>query len=234
MKREIKQHWLILDCETGGLNPLENPVTEIAMIAVDKVDFRVVNQWETLIKPYAELVVTKEALENTGMTMSDINGGRPINKVVDIMIQFLENITPSGDRGRNKPLIVGHNVGFDIRFITKMFELADKQLIDYVDSSVEDIEGKKPREGYVNCLDTLRLSRELWKDEGKFTLSDCCRRIGVDHIAAHRAMPDVIATSKLFRYIIDKMIVKKVSSKAQLDEDEETRKVDELLNAFEF
>ena len=215
-KKESKQKYLILDCETGGLNPLENPITEIAMIAVDKDTFREVNRWETFVRPYADLKLTKEALRGTGITMEQINNGKQLKNFVEMMIKFMDSISPKNDRGgRNNPLIVGHNVGFDIRFIRTAFSFVDKDLYDYVDASVEAIDKlynpvKNAREGDINRIDTLTLSRELWNDGGRHRLSDCCQRIGYEHIDSHRAMPDVIATKALLEYLITRKLRGKI------------------------
>jgi len=218
MKREIKQRYIILDCETGGLNCLENPITEIAMIAVDRVKFEEVNRWETFVKPYADLVISPKALQMTGISMDQINSGKSVDKMVDVMIKFFESVTPPHDRGRNKPLIVGHNVGFDIRFISKAFELVDKQLYNYVSSSAED--KYNPREGDIGRLDTMYLSREHWKDDGKFSLFACCKRIGIDIIDSHRAMNDVLATWKLLEFLMTRFSVDKKKSGIKVSEEE--------------
>lgn len=203
LKKENKQCYVIVDCETGGLNPLENPITEIAILAVDKETFKEVNRWETFVRPYAELDYNPQALKGTGITLEMINGGKLIKNVVEILIKFFLNVTPPHDKGRNRPILVGHNVGFDIRFIAKAFELCDKELYDYVDASTED--KQPPREGYVNCLDTYKLARELWRDGGKLNLTACCKRIGVDLIDGHRAMADVVSTWRLLEYLIRRL-----------------------------
>jgi len=203
VKKENKQCYVIVDCETGGLNPLEDPITEIAVLAVDKESFGEINRWETFVRGYADLKYHPDALKGTGVTMEMINSGKLIKNVVEILIKFFSNITPPHDKGRNKPLLVGHNVGFDIRFIQKAFELCDKQLYDYVDASIE--ERQPPREGYVNCIDTYKLARETWRDGGKLNLSACCKRIGVDLVDGHRAMNDVISTWRLVEYLIKRL-----------------------------
>lgn len=234
--REYKQPYLIIDCETGGLSEYNNPITEIAMIAVDKLTFKELNRWETFVRPYADLKIEKQALQATGITMDMINSGKQLKNMVEMMIKFLESITPKFDKGNNYPIIIGHNPLFDIRFIVKAFEFVDKQLYDYVSSSHED--GEKPKGGMISYLDTCQLSREIWNDGGRFTLTHCCQRIGYNHIDSHRAMPDVIATLRLLEFIMKRMrmdvTTKKSVMKNPLGEEIKEQGITNFRKHFQF
>lgn len=200
-----KQVYLVIDCETGGLNALENPITEIALKAIEKDTYKEINQYTTLIKPYADLKIEPEALKRTGITQEMLNSGRPMKLVIETIKEFCKSLTPVGDRGANKPIIVGHNVTFDIRFLKKAFELYNEVLFGHVSASTEDIKGAAPREGEINVIDTLTLSRELWGEKVKLTLGICCQRIGVSFTDSHRAMNDVNSTVKLLEFLIERL-----------------------------
>lgn len=186
------QSYLLLDCETGGLDCDKHPITQIALLAIDTVTFKEVNRFETFVKGYGGLTYDPIALKSTNITLADINKGITIEKLIPLFIAFCQNITPKGDRGRNFPIIVGHNVVFDLRFIKYAFNYCKKNLHESVNSNGREIV----------YIDTLPLSRAKWPNEGKHNLGACCERAGYKFADAHRAMADTVATKKLFEFLI--------------------------------
>ncbi|MCU5753100.1 3'-5' exonuclease [Lactococcus lactis] len=89
-------------------------------------------------------------------------------------------------------ILVGHNVNFDINFLYDEFESRNIILSN-------------------NFIDTMRISRRLFKDERHHRLSDLIQRhnIIIDK-DLHRAEVDINATNKAFeifkQYIIDQKI----------------------------
>lgn len=97
-------------------------------------------------------------------------------------------------------ILVGHNVNFDINFLYDEFESRNIILSN-------------------NFIDTMRISRRLFKDERHHRLSDLIQRhnIIIDK-ELHRAEVDINATNKAFeifkQYIIDhKIDLEKFSKK---------------------
>lgn len=97
-------------------------------------------------------------------------------------------------------ILVGHNVNFDINFLYDEFESRNIILSN-------------------NFIDTMRISRRLFKDERHHRLSDLIQRhnIIIDN-ELHRAEVDINATNKAFeifkQYIIDhKIDLEKFSKK---------------------
>lgn len=220
----IDFNYLIIDFETGGLNPLKNPITEIGLIAVDANNFKEIARFESFVKGYNNLVYDPRALSSTGITMEQINSGIDVKKMVSVMFDFCRDITPKGDKGKNKPLIVGHNVGFDIGFAKEACLYSGKKLQDIVALT---------EYGEIDRYDTLRESRNKWKDNGVFKLGACMKRIGIDMVDAHRAMNDCVNTKKLAKYLI-------IDSQSGTN-DKETKQdfkgekeVDEFRKKFEF
>ena len=52
-----KANYIIFDCETGGLDPIKNPITQIALLTIDSESLKELNRWETYVKPYDDLVI---------------------------------------------------------------------------------------------------------------------------------------------------------------------------------
>ena len=79
----IKSNYIVFDCETGGLDETKNPITQYAAVILDGKTLKEKDRFETFIKPYNDLVIEKQALEHTMVTMSDVNSGISVKKFVE-------------------------------------------------------------------------------------------------------------------------------------------------------
>jgi DNA polymerase-3 subunit alpha (Gram-positive type) len=176
-------NFIVSDLETGGFSAEKNPITEIALVVVD-INLNIIQEYETLVKPYGDLVIEKQALEVTKMDLNEINNGKDSKQVV---LELIDIFKPLKAGKYTKPIFVGHNFEFfDLKFFIKLFEFHNKDLFDYIDKHVED---------------TMWISRKKWGHDNlnaDFKLTTCCNRAGVEHVQAHRALPDTKATAKLF------------------------------------
>ena len=204
----IRSNYIVFDCETGGLNENENPITQYAAVILDGRTLKEIDRWETYVKPYNDLEITKEALEKTMVNMSDINSGLSLKEFVAVAKEFWKQHqvrTKYKNMGRLVP--VGHNVTFDIRFINKAMEL---------DGSKEDMFETH----YENFIDTFALAKLTWgiKGDEKLKLGICAERADIILTDAHGAMNDVEATADLLRYYVKNLrnekVVKKVVEEA--------------------
>tara|TARA_R100000734_G_C3296529_1_gene87638 strand:- start:40 stop:651 length:612 start_codon:yes stop_codon:yes gene_type:complete len=180
-------NYIVFDCETGGLDPKVNPITEIALLAFSGEDFKEIAKYETFIAPYGAMQYEPKALEITKISMEMIRSGKPYKTVVKELISFFKDVKR---KGRMKPLLIAHNANFDKGMIEELFTQAGKNLYD----SVEPI-----------YLDTMWLSRLKDPDKPKHNLGTVCQREGIELVNAHRAMDDVEATKEVFSSIIGKM-----------------------------
>lgn len=203
-----KQRIILLDFETGGLDCEENPITEVALVVLDSFTFKELDRFETYVKPYNNLKIGQKALEVTGIKLSDINKGMDIKSVVSAIIILCQKHTPKGDKGRNRPIIAGHKISFDINFMKYAFKFVGKKMEDYWSSDGEEIDR----------LDTLVMSRHTWKEESEessFSLKACLKRIGESISGAHKAINDVKANIKLLQFLLTGMRgVEKTSKKS--------------------
>ena len=204
----IKSNYIIYDTETGGLDPKKNPITQFACVVLDYHSLKEIDRWETFIRPYNDLVIEKEAIEHTMVSMSDINRGMKSKDFVNTAVEFF---TSHFAKGKNKSFCrlvpVGHNVTFDNGMLEYIFNFEKKNLWDFF---------------YPNFIDTLPLAKLTWGIDGteKLKLGMCCERAKISLTDAHGAMNDVEATAELFRFFMKKLRAKKGGV---LDDDEEIR-----------
>jgi DNA polymerase III alpha subunit (gram-positive type) len=217
-----RYNYIIFDFETGGLDSTLNPITEIGMMLVNGDNLKEINKWESYIKPYNNLTLEKRALEITMITETQLNKGLDIKQMVDTFCILAKSITPKGDKGQKRPTLVGHNVAFDISFLQYAFKLCGKNLEDYVHSNQKEI----------TAIDTMKLAQQAWNDE-KSNLAYCCKKIGIDHVDAHRAMNDVVVTWKLWSYFVRAMRGSNTTTKGSVITVEEN-KTQEFRNTFQF
>ena len=64
--------YLVMDTETGGLDPAQNPITSFAAVVLDFNTLKEVDRWETYVKPYNDLQITKESKDD-----GEYGGGEP-------------------------------------------------------------------------------------------------------------------------------------------------------------
>lgn len=178
----MKNNIGITDCETGGFNPEENPITQIAITVIDAETFEDLESYSTFIKPYDDLIITPAALEASRVTMREINKGEDVAKVFKILIQLFKKYS---GRGNNSKLILGgHNFGFDLGFLEYLFKRFNQNLYDYVDKF---------------HYDTMKLypHMEIFSGKFKYNLTNLSERYGFSLTSAHGAEPDVKVTKDL-------------------------------------
>jgi DNA polymerase III alpha subunit (gram-positive type) len=178
-------NYIVFDCETGGLDPYKNPITQIALLTIESNTLKELNRWETFVKPYDDLEITKAALDTTGLKMADINSGMSKKELVSALITYFKE-SATNNRPEKRPVLVGHNVQFDMGFLHYIFHTTDKSVFDYVSPTQ---------------IDTMSLTKMYGKTE-RLKLEIACAEFGIVLKNAHSAMPDVLATTDLLKHYI--------------------------------
>jgi len=197
--------YLVTDVETGGLPDKlkklathEVALTEIAFVAIDSETLEIVDQKSWLFKPYKDnLVYEPEAAQVSGISLDFLKeNGLEMKDAFKDICKFLS----FQKRGRNLPKIVGHNIkNFDLPFIEGLFEINDTDISQYFNGDV---------------YDTMDWARDKWI-EGKFNLQAVCQRFGIEHVSAHRALPDTIVTAKVFIQFIKLLRAEQIAEKKE-------------------
>lgn len=189
----ITSYYIVHDCETGGLDPMSNPITQYAAIILDYDTLKEVDRYETCVKPYNGLKIEIEALNHTMLTMAEINNGIVLPKFVkDIQQLYDKHRGRAKSKDANRLISVGHNVPFDHMFLAYALAMQGLDIWDYFQDAF---------------IDTQVLSKMAWGVNGteKLKLGVCCERAGISLTDAHGAMNDVEATADLLRYFVRRM-----------------------------
>ena len=192
-----KSNYIVFDCETGGLYKDEHPITQFACQILDFKTLKEIDRWETFVRPYEGLKITKAALDKTMVNISEINTGitiKEFNKTFSTFLQQHNSVSKNSLKGRLIP--VGHNLSFDNGFLEYAFNLDKLDFYDFV---------------YEDGFDTMKFAHAVWNltGEEKINLGKCCEYAGIKITDAHGAANDVEATCELLRYFIKKMRSKK-------------------------
>lgn len=196
---KLNKNYIVFDFETGGLDASVNAITELAFIVLDGETLNEIERYSSFVLPYNKRY-DDQALQFTGISMEMLKNGQPLKKVLEDFKNCCEkNKTPkAGIKGF--PLLVGHNVEFDIDFL---FTACVEQNVDLSKSlTTKSIYGlQKPV-----AIDTLEDCIRLWPGEKKHTLTHCVERAKIEKVGdAHRALDDVLSNVELFRYLTFKL-----------------------------
>lgn len=183
---------LYLDTETGGVDSRENSLIQIGGIIVENgVELE---RFNIKIKPNPNLITSIEALEVQGRTMELINQDNTFISEKEAFTKFkkiLDKYVPFGVDIKDKLLIVGYNVNFDVEFIDAFCKrYAFPYFRSKINSSLQDplyLLGNLQLRGMLPILKNNKL--ETWMEYFKLGKQD------------HDAWSDIKATRELYKII---------------------------------
>lgn len=162
--------YVVVDTETTGLNHLTDEMIEIAIITV--VGDQTVEEYSTLIHPMVP--VSAQASAVNGLTEADL-----------IEAPRLADVLPEIRRRLDGKTIIGHNVTFDLGFIS-------------------DALAAPERPADLCYIDTMNLSRQCVPAK-THKLQALAAQLGLDPGQAHRALGDARTTLQLYQYCVNKL-----------------------------
>ncbi len=149
--------YIALDIETTGLYPGTDKIIEIGAVRVDEDGSEHV--FETFLNPGIRL--PEEIVELTGIQPEMLRNAPKFEEIASELLAFLK-----------KDIVIGHNISFDIGFLTDAFLSC----------------GKKPYAPPV--IDTLFWARMLYPNATAHSLEALCALLAIEQDDAHRALPD--------------------------------------------
>jgi DNA polymerase III epsilon subunit family exonuclease len=168
----------VIDVETTGLSAKKNALTEIT--AIQFKNGEEVGKYSTLVKPTEDISPELENL--TGITNEMVRQAPPLITVLTELCGFVGTT----------PLIVGHNVGFDIRFIQE--KLQQSGLSNFSDRF--DI-----NRAFCSKALAVKALPGLPSYEGIMVATQC----GVNNPNPHRAESDVRMSAGILFHLIERI-----------------------------
>ncbi len=156
----------VLDTETTGLDPAGGDRI-VSLGAVRVVNGRVLRQetFERLVDPGRRVPAASTAIH--GLTDAMLAGAPRIEDVLPDLLRFAEDT-----------VLVGHDIGFDLRFLDVAARSAGVDLAHPV-------------------LDTLLLDTTLYPAQSDHTLEAIAGRLGVSVVGRHTALGDALVTAEV-------------------------------------
>ena len=152
--------WVSLDLETTGLSSDADEIIEVG--AVKFQGPRTLDTFQSFVNPLRPL--NAFVRRYTGITQEDVDGAPPFSAVARDLVPF---IGPAP--------IVGHNVAFDLGFL-----------------SAKGLRLSNPR------TDTWDLAFVLMPECREYSLAKLARTLGITHPRPHRAVEDALTTRDVF------------------------------------
>lgn len=193
---KVNQNFIVLDTETGGFNPDQNLLTQIGFIVIDGFTMQEKYRYNSYIYPYDEKhYITKDAANLTGITIDKLKKeGKPLK----VVLEEICNIWKGFKVSYYLPVIVGHNISFDMMYLEYVF--------DYIYGKNAGKNGVCKMYDFVlkATIDTMVLARQKFiNDEvANFKLETIGEKLGIQNTSAHDAFADVEETAELFRYFM--------------------------------
>jgi len=162
--------FIVLDTETTGLRPGSNRVIEIAGIRLHGGE--VIDSFQSLINPGRRLPAF--IVQFTGITQEMVAAAPNAQAVLPSFLRFIEGAT-----------LVGHNLDFDISFLTY-----EAQLLGYAFP--------------IDGLDTIPLARRFLPGLRRFKLDLVAQHLNIYVANRHRALGDAKVTAAIFSKLLER------------------------------
>lgn len=167
---------VFIDTETTGLDESVAEIIEIAIVRFSSVSqFVETGCYESKVIMQNPLAAHPRALEVNGYTPERWKDAKEPGVVLDEIAPFLAG----------KPYLIGHNIGFDMKFLREMYRRADR---------------KMPSTDY-HTVDTVTLAWPAFVAghiDG-VSLEKVCNHLGISNDGAHAAMADIRRTIAAYR-----------------------------------
>ena len=179
---------VVVDIETGGFNPTEHAILEIALVHVQFADGELVRDapWAQAVTPYPGGRVEPAALKVTGIDLDD-RSRNPLNEAETLRAMFRNVRQRVKAAGCQRAILVAHNAAFDLQFLNQ---------------AIARVGNKRSPFHPFSFIDTASLAAVTY---GHTVLREACARAGLafDANQAHAASYDADRTAALFCAVVN-------------------------------
>ncbi len=174
----------VFDLETTGFNKEKDSIIEIGAVRIE--NGRVTDRFSSFVNP--GYPIPARITELTSITDADVADAPAVDEALPAFLQWAEG-----------SVIVGHNVGFDLGFVScKARELG----LSLPESTV---------------VDTLELAHGLL-DLKKYTLDSVCKALDISLENHHRAVDDADATGQILLKCLQKLTEAQLTDLSSVNE----------------
>lgn len=176
----MSQRRLVVDVETGGLDPAIHSILEVGFAVID--GDQVVDRFYVYVNE-PNITLTAGAMEANQIEMLQIwREGYAPQQAVEAILKFMRKWG-----FYDKVVLVGANVKFDVGFLQRLWRLGGRNY----DSTFSH-----------RTIDVQSIGAAL-NDAGRLvlpsiSLSSLCSILGVQNREAHEAMADAVATAEVY------------------------------------
>ena len=185
----MKRKLLVIDCETGGLDPQMHSILSFAAVVVNA---GAIEDMMHLLIAEPEIIAEPEALRVNGLSVEQLKvaGVTPAQAV-----WALENMLQQHDM-RGRVTLAGCNVAFDVGFMKRLYRLANGDFSGRFSRRTLDVQ--------TGAL-LLEQAGRISLPGGSASLDSLCDHFGVplDRGAGHSALEDAEATAQ----VLHKMLI---------------------------
>src|SRR6266487_2791604 len=161
--------FVILDTETTGLRPGHHRVIELAGIRMRAGE--VIGSFQSLLNPGIRLPTF--IVQFTGITQEMVATAPKAHEVFPDFLHFIDGA-----------ILVGHNVGFDLGFLSY-----EAQLLGY--------------DFPIDGLDTIPMARRFLPTLHRFKLDSVAGHLKIQAVNRHRALGDARVTAAVFMKLLE-------------------------------
>ena len=192
MKNRFRGYYpVVVDLETGGFNPNNNAILEIAITLIEEENGNLIPGITERfhIEPFEGLEVEKESLEFTKIKLD--HPLRQAVKEVDALKSLFKTINKNKTKYQcSRAILVGHNAHFDLSFLN---------------ASIERNKIKRSPFHPFSVIDTVSLGVAVTQQT---VLARVCKELKIEYSNddAHSAAYDSDVTAKVFCKILNESI----------------------------
>jgi len=182
--QSLDDTYVVFDLETTGFSPVNNKIIEIGAVKV--AGGKITDRFSTFVNP--EVPIPFKIEELTSIRDDMVLEAPKIEEILPEFVKFCEGA-----------IMVAHNAGFDMSFISKNCE----------------------RQG-ISCeytvIDTVALARVLMPQLNRFKLDTVAKALKISLENHHRAVDDAACTAEIFLKFMEMLKNREISTLEQVNQ----------------
>ena len=173
-------NYVVVDVETTGLDPVSAEIVEVSALRFE--GFKPVSLFSALVRPVKVTRIPTSASEVNHLSYDDVADAPTFTELRESLQKFIDAA----------PIVVGHNLPFDVRFLFHAGICFSPEKL-YVDT----LYNSKNYLGYKGLFSPPRLT--------SFRLEDLCSFYQISLDDAHVSAADCLATGLVYHALLDDM-----------------------------